>query len=196
MQHHKTQERGVELFVSAKTTTAIPVLSGLLHDALVEATLDVAVRKIGLVPPALGRQAPVDRRAIVIERDDGSFVLDVRPELSEVRGENADHAAAAARVLGVPLLTVTEADIRREPRFTNCRLVWDYRTQPVSIGLRLQILQVLGDDGPMPLRRLLPAIRSQADPAAAVLALACLALVDLDLLTAPIGPATVARVRS
>lgn len=198
MHRHKlSQDRRAELFVSAKTVTAIPVVSGLLHDSLVAATLDPAVRKIGLVPPALGRQAPVGRRAIVIERDDGSFVLDVRPERpSEGIGETADHVAAAARLLGLPLLTVSEADIRREPRFTNSRLVWDYRTQPVPIGLRLQVLQLLADEGPMPLRRLLPAIRTSADPVAAVLALACQDIVDLDLLSAPIGPSTIARVRS
>ena len=123
-------------------------------------------------------------------------MLDVRPEPSEASAEIADYVAAASRAMGLPLLTLLPDDIRREPRFTNSRLVWEYRAHPVSLGLRLQILQVLGDDGPMPLRRLLPEIRTNADPAAAVMALACLALIDLDLLSAPIGPATVARVRS
>lgn len=75
-------------------------------------------------------------------------------------------------------------------------MVWEFRRHPVSLGLRMQILEVLGNDGPMPLRRLLPEIRTNADPAMAVMALACLALIDLDLLSMPIGPSTIASVRS
>ena len=96
----------------------------------------------------------------------------------------------ALQALGLAPLTRTTADIRREPRLANSRLVWSHRLHPVGIGRRRRILQVLGDDGPMALSRLLAAVPGETDPRPAVMALACCGLIELDLVSAPIGPQT------
>jgi hypothetical protein len=86
---------------------------------------------------------------------------------------------------------LTAEEIRREPRYANARLVWSHRETPVSVGLRLRILLKLLDEGPMPLGELLKSIRSEVDPAPAVMALACANLVELDLLSQPLSPTTI-----
>jgi hypothetical protein len=55
------------------------------------------------------------------------------------------------------------------------------------------ILQMLLDEGPMPLGELLKSIRSERDPAPAVMALACSDLVYLDLVSQPLSPTTIVR---
>jgi hypothetical protein len=52
---------GAQLFISAKTRTAIPTRCSLLRDALIQATLDPAVRSIEFVPSA--------RSAILFRKD-------------------------------------------------------------------------------------------------------------------------------
>jgi hypothetical protein len=83
-----------------------------------------------------------------------------------------------------------------EPYCTNARTVWAYVDYPVSIGLRLQVLGALTDDGAMPLGELLSRLRSDRDPAPAMFALACLDLIELELTSAPLGPATIVRLRA
>jgi hypothetical protein len=184
------------LFVSAKTPTAIPARCALVRDALVQASLDPAVRSIDFIPTARVGSTPVDLNATVIHRDDGRFYLDVvaaRP-LRDVEDEGL--ALIALQNLGLAAITLTAADIQREPRFANSRLVWSYREHPVGIGLRMHILQILADDGPMALARLLSAVRSERDPSPAVMGLACADLLELDLFSQPLGPATIARIRA
>jgi hypothetical protein len=52
---------------------------------------------------------------------------------------------------------------------------------------------MLLDEGPMPLGELLKSIRSERDPAPAVMALACADLLYLDLGSQPLRPATIVR---
>jgi hypothetical protein len=152
------------LFVSAKTSTAIPARCALVRDALVQASLDPAVRSIEFVPSARVGATPVDLGAIIIVRDDGRFYLDVvaaRP-LRDVEDEGL--VLIALQNLGLTAITLTAADIQREPRFANSRLVWSYRLHPVGISMRMRVLQILADDGPMALSRLLSAVWSDRDP--------------------------------
>jgi hypothetical protein len=134
--------------------------------------------------------------AIVIVRDDGRFYLDVVPArpVRDVEDEGLALIALAERELAP--ITLTAADIKREPRFANSRLVWSYRLAPVGISLRMRVLQTLSDDGPMSLSRLLGALRSDRDPSPAVMALACSDLIELDLVSRPLGPQTIARARA
>jgi hypothetical protein len=60
----------------------------------------------------------------------------------------------------------------------------------------MRVLQILLDDGPMPLGQLLKSIRGDRDPTPAVMALACADLLTLDLVSQPLGPGTIARSRS
>ena len=64
------------------------------------------------------------------------------------------------------------AERLREPRFANSRYVWSYRDHPVCFGLRVRLLEIIDEEGPLRLGRLLTSIRSDRDPAPAVLALA------------------------
>ena len=58
------------------------------------------------------------------------------------------------------------------------------------------ILQVLPDDGPMPLGQLLKNIRSERDTTPSVMAFACADLLSLNLVSQPLRPGTIARSRS
>jgi hypothetical protein len=187
---------GQRLFISAKTTSAIQTRCKLQSDALVQATLDPAVRSIEFIASACVQSTPVNINAVVVCRDDGRYLLDVvaaRP-LRDVEGEGL--ALIALGELALPTIVLTAADIQRQPRFANCRMVWSYRLHPVGIGVRLRILQALAEDGPMPLLHLLAAIQGDRDPAPAIMALACADMVELDLKSLPLGPMTLVRSRT
>jgi hypothetical protein len=166
-----------------------------MRDALIQAVLDPTVRSIEYLPAVRTGLATMKADAIAIERDDGRYYLDVvetRP-----RRSIAQRLMLAQALLDLELrpLVRTEADITREPRRTNARTVFEYAGRPVEIGLRLQILGALTDDGAMPLADLLNRLRSNRDPATAVMALACADLIELDLVSAPLGPRTMTRLR-
>jgi hypothetical protein len=195
MQHSHAAASG-HLFVSAKTSTAVPARHLLVRDALIEASLCPTVRSIDYIAAARVEAASVKLNAVVIARDDGRFVLDV-VEARPLRDIDAEGLVQIAlRDLGLTPLTITRADIHREPKFTNAKLVWHYRMHPVGISLRMRILGILAEDGPMSLARLLAAIHSDRDPSPAILALACSDLVEIDLVSRPLGPATIVRSRS
>lgn len=185
-----------DLFISAKTTTAIPARHTLIRDALVQASLDPQVRSLEFVPAATVETTQVAVKAIVIIRDDGRFFLDV-VEARQVRDVELEGLALIALDrLGLSPLTLTAADIKREPRFANARAVWEYRMHPVGIAMRLKVLTALQEDGPLPLGCLLKRINAARDPAPAIMALACSDLVELDLVTRPLGPLTIVRSRA
>jgi hypothetical protein len=184
------------LFISAKTTVAIPSACSLVRDALIQSTLDPSVRAIEFLAQARVAATQIDLNAIVIVRDDGRFYLDVVPERTLRDAEDEGLALIALSELDLTPITLTAADIRREPRFANSRLVWSYRLHPVGISMRMRVLQILADDGPMSMARLLSAVRSDRDPGPAVMALACSDLIELDLVSRPLGPLTIARARA
>jgi hypothetical protein len=184
-----------ELFVSAKTRTAVPTRSPVIRDALAQASLDPLVRTIAYVPSASVDSQPVRLDAIVLVRDDGHFHLDI-PSARVVRtASECALADAAIANLGLRPLVLTDADILREPRFANSRAVWEYVRYAIPIGIRMQVLGILSDDGPMRLGLLLSAIRCQGDPAPAVMALACGNLIEIDLVSDALGPGTMVRAR-
>jgi hypothetical protein len=183
------------LFISAKTSTAIPAASDLVRDSLVQATLDPSVRRIDFHAQARVDAAQVDLNAVAIVRDDGRFYLDIVEARPARASEDAALASAALAALGLTPLTLVGEDIRRQPRFANAGLVWSYRLAPVGISLRMAVLQILSDDGPMPLSRLLSALRGDRDPVPPVMAMACSDLIEIDLLSRPLGPASIVRAR-
>lgn len=185
-----------DLFVSAKTASPVRARHPALRVALVQSSLDPAVRSISHVPSAVVASAPVELDAVVLTRDDGRFHLDCVParRLRELDEEGLFQLAL--RDLGLGTLTMTADDLRREPLRSNRDLVWSYNGRPVPIDLRVRILQILVDDGPMALDRLLRSVVSAHDPAAAVLALACANLLELDLTSGPIGLSTTVRSRT
>lgn len=183
-------------FVSVKCArAAIPVRHPLVLDALVQAALDPTVRSIDYMPVARTELATVKVDAIAIERDDGRFYLDVVEARPRRSISHRRMVAQALLDLGLRALVRTESDVLREPRCTNARTVWECAGRPIEIGLRLQVLGALTDDGAMPLADLLSRVRSNRDPAEAVLAMACADLIELDLVSAPLGPRTLTRLR-
>src|ERR1700730_14551999 len=109
----KTLARRVDLFLSLKSTTAIPVGHHLVRDALIQAYLDSQVRSIDYILTAQVASQTVKLECVTRSRDDGRFLLDIveaRP--SRTAGECA-LAARALRELQVKPLMVTERDILR-----------------------------------------------------------------------------------
>ncbi|UPJ53408.1 hypothetical protein IVB30_20085 [Bradyrhizobium sp. 200] len=184
-----------DLFVSAKTRTAVPARHPLLRDALAQASLDPQVRSINYVPSTQVESETVKLGAIVVIRDNGHYYLDLVPARRPCAASERARVKAALTGLGLRPLVLTETDILREPRFANSRIVWEYARVRVPIGVRLQVLNILVEDGPMRLGLLLAAIRHPNDPAPAVMALACHNLIELDLVSMPLGPGTMARAR-
>jgi hypothetical protein len=168
----------------AKTAAPIPARHPALRDALIQASLDRQVRSIGYVPSASVGAKQVKLDAIFLQRDDGPFVLDVVPARRIRTFEEQRLAQTALIDLRLKPIVLTIDEIRQEPRYANARLVWSHSATPVAIGLRMCILLTLLDEGAMPLGELLKSIRSEVDPAPAVMALACANLVYLDLPTA------------
>ncbi|GAB9167409.1 hypothetical protein BDS110ZK4_30240 [Bradyrhizobium diazoefficiens] len=185
-----------DVFVSAKTLCAIPARHDSLREALVQNSLDPQVRSIGYLASAYAASQPVDLGAVVVSRDDGRYVLDVVPARRIRDLDEEGLVQIALRELGLSALTITADDIRQEPRYANAQLVWSYNGVRVPIGLRMRIIEVLIEDGPMALGRLLSSISADRDPSPAVMALACADLVELDLLSEPIGPRSIVRARS
>lgn len=188
---------GCELFHSAKSRSAIPLpgLCNLFEDALVQASLDPAVRTLAFLPAAGVPAAPVGTGIVVIERDDGRFWLDVEPARTLRTAEEAK-IVGILEGRGVTPLVLTSEEILREPRFANSRRVWSYRDWHVIPQTRLQILDIIEFEGRMSLGELMAAIRGEGDPAPSVMTLACADLLELDLVSQQLGLTTRVRARS
>lgn len=184
-------------FVSAKTRgDTLPIRHPLIRTALTQATLDPAVRSIEYIATVPGLPPAWNAEAIAIERDGIRYHLDIveaRP-----RRSIAERLLAAQSLLDLGLrpLVRTESDVLREPRCTNCRTVFEYSGRPVKLELRMQILGVLAEESTLPLGELLGRLRSNRDPATAVMSLACEGIIELDLTSRPLGPLTSTRLRS
>ncbi|MCA1436787.1 hypothetical protein I6F33_27970 [Bradyrhizobium sp. BRP20] len=191
--------RRSDLFVSAKGPVPIPARHPALREALVQQSLDPRVRSIAHVPTAHVSSAPLEPVAIdatVLTRDDGRFYLDVVPARQVRELDDEGLVLIALRELELTPLVVTAEDLVREPLCANCRLVWSHHGRFVPVGLRINILQILRDDGPMELVRLVELVRSDHDPSLAVMALACADLIEIDLMSGPLGPSTLVRSRT
>ncbi|MFB9268032.1 hypothetical protein ACFFWD_33700 [Bradyrhizobium erythrophlei] len=182
-------------FTSPKCTVAIPIGSALQRDALLQAGLDAAVRAIHYrkAPNPYGTPAMV--KSAVLERIDGDFLLAVcvmRPARTD---DQHVRLADQLESNGLRLLERDAADIRCEPLCSNARAVWYNERFPVSVHNRLKIAAVLAEDGPQSIHDLEERARPTCDVIAAVCALACEALVDLDLSEVPLGARTIVRAR-
>ncbi|WP_409192012.1 hypothetical protein [Bradyrhizobium sp. RDM4] len=184
------------LFSSAKAASPIPARHPALREAVVQASLDPAVRSLAHIATAHAGTAQVEVDAVVLQHDGGSFYLDVVPARRVRDLDDEGLVQIALRDLGLQQLVVTTEDLRAEPRRSNVRLVWSYKDLAVAVPLRVRILKTLADDGPMELGRLLETIRSDRDPSTAVMSLACSDLLELDLTSGPLGPSTLVRSRT
>jgi hypothetical protein len=182
--------RDAASFASAKTARVLKVASRPLLEALVQFTLDPSVRAIETARTIDIPGERVSSGEIVLLKDDGRWLLELidggRPRNRE---EEAFVHLARSR-LGLPLLRVTSADLGRQPFASNCREVWGCRNTRVAVGDRVRILQALEEERTLGLIDAGREMRFARDPIAAVLALACADLVELDLVSARLGPDT------
>lgn len=185
-----------DFFASAKTSVPIPARHPALRTYLVYASLDPEIRAIGHVATAHVEAVPVDLDAVVLTRDDGHrFHLDVVPARKIRAPGQEEIVRVALREIDLEPLVVTEADLETEPRRSNADLVWSHAGSFVPVEVRMRVLSLLSDEGPLPLGRMLEGVRSDHDPTAAVLSLACSDLIAIDLASTPLGPWTMVRAR-
>jgi hypothetical protein len=189
-------ERGLEYFEAAKTISPIPIVAPLVREALIQFSLDPAVRAIDLMP-----QLPVrsddEIRGIILVGETSRALLDF-PELAPAR-QSDDRALTLLpqHENGPPVIRrVTAAALRREPRAGNCRMVWACRHRRVVVDDRIRVLELLNEEGPLPLTRVAGEMCFARGVISAVLAMACADLVEIELERAPLGPKTVVRMRA
>ena len=182
-------------FVSVKTSTAIPVPHPALRHALVRVSLNPQVRSIDYVAEAIVASEQVDIDAIVVQRDDSSFLLDVVPARRIRDVDDEGLALIALAQLRFEPWIITAEELRREPRYTNAKLVWSYSQHRAPIDFRMRI-QALLEEKSIQLGRLIQTVRDNSDPSPAILALACADLLELDLVSQPLGPKTIVKSRA
>jgi len=194
MHHPRKPEALSRLFTSAKTERPVPIQCALFEDALVRASLDPSILAIELFRPPAWSPSPREPIVVVI-RGNRRFVLRVEGTKTH-SADKVDPTQYRANPLALPEIVLTEADLRSEPLCTNNHLFWSHRRRRVSAGLSFQITQTLRENGAMTLGELVSAIRVLGNSDAAILALACSNLIELDLEMPPLGPATVVRYRA
>jgi hypothetical protein len=184
------------LFVSCKCEIGVPIhRQPLLCYALKQAALDPAVRAIRYRTGPIIECPPLSLHGVVLDRVDGRFlfrVYETRPERSR------DELARLTYVLqryGLRLLERDSSEIRREPLFTNSRLVWSHARCPVSLSDRLRIGFALEEWGPQSFADLESRARPTCDIVAALCALACADLVSLNIHHVPLGRRTIVSAR-
>jgi hypothetical protein len=192
---NRPQVAAARVFISPKCETAIPVHDVLLRDAILQASLDPAVLKIEVAPLPLPDPS-LAVNALVVERDGRRLLLDNR--MGEKRPRSIDDEGAllvALEDLGLQLVELDPQEIRREPRFTNCREVWRHHRHDVTLGDRLQIVQALAEDGPQSIMELENRVSPTIDVVASVCSLACADILELELNERPLGRRTIVRAR-
>jgi hypothetical protein len=196
MRRAEQLHRQRSIFNSAKTSAGIPHAGGLVHDALVQNSLAPDVRAIGYIGTAPAGTREIDVSAITVTRDDGRYHLDIVPArpLRSLRDDCLVNQALCD--LGLMAIEVTAAEIMSEPRFSSARAVWTYRRCAVSLNMRTKIEAALAEEGPLSLHHLCTLVAGPQDPFSCVLSLACADVVEIDLLSEPIGPGTIIRSRA
>jgi hypothetical protein len=178
------------LFASPKCRVAIPVCNILLRDALQQASLESSVRAIRYREATDLQGSPVPLTGVVVDRVDGNFLLVVCEALPARSNEELARLTAALESNGLRLLERDALDIRREPLFSNARLIWSQERYHVSLQDRLRIAAALAD-GPQSILDLEERVRPSCDILAALCALACADLVELNIHDTALGPRTI-----
>lgn len=183
------------LFIGPKTSRAIPVRLPFRRDFLIQAALDGCVRRIEYHPAMRVDYGIARIDGIIIDSDEGRHAVDfveARPDC-DPNGENLMHLAFSEGCSGI--MVVTEADIRREPRFSSSRQVWQHRAVRLRADDRVEVLTALETEGPVPIRALHGLTATTRDVTDIVFALACTGEVEIDL-RHPLNDRTVVRIGS
>lgn len=158
-------------FRSSKTPEVIQAETRLHEDWLCIASLDEGVAEIRVPPPGLlgeGAEAP---DFVVAEVGGGERLVFLLPtDADPGRREAVQAIAAASDRRGAPAQVVEEAEVLREPRLRNVRMVYACRRTKVSPTDRVQVLHHLTEVGRSNLLDASRCVRSP-DAAESVLAL-------------------------
>ena len=194
MLNKKTVRGRFTPFESTKTVTPIPVRHAAVQDALIQSSLDPRVRSISYVASAVVASQQVNVGAIVVQRDDGRFFVDLVPARRVLDLDQLGLALIALEKLRLKRLIINVEELLREPRCTNARFVWLYKEYPVPRKVQDRILRALSEKKQMELGELERSVRSR-DAFNAVMSLACADVLELDLTSQAIQQTTFVRAR-
>jgi hypothetical protein len=128
-----------------------------------------------------------------IERDDSVLLVDVLASTYAPTTERFRAIEQKAHVQGLAYRLETTATIRNDVRFQAARLIYDCRRRSVPAGDRVRILHALDDNGALPLVEISGLARASVDGVAAVLALVCEGLVEIEIQRGIVPEALVRR---
>lgn len=166
-------------FQAAKAREPIPFRNRLVRDALIQAAIDPEISEI--LGPSADNDA-FDFRVIRCGVEEYVYVRSSDdPEIQNPRSSSD--------------IVLCEGDIRREPRLTDARLVWSCRRRWVPPGDRIRIQHALSENGAMPLIEVSQLATSSPDAVAAVLALVCQDILEIEIGDVSLSPETVLRRR-
>jgi hypothetical protein len=178
------------LVSTRKTTGAIPAGVPLTRDLVVQSVLDSGVRRVEFLNQIVHDGSAVAMRSIVVTRDDKRFLVDLvgsHPGRSPGEQRTIDLGLEA---LGIERIEVSPDEIRRDPRFSNARLIWKYRGAPVPAKDRERIVAYLAEHGPRSIGWLEAGVDVSIDMMTAVCALTCDDQLEIDIDSAPLGRGT------
>jgi hypothetical protein len=174
-------------FSSAKTNGPVPVENDLVHQALIQATLEPGVDAIEYVAEtrSAGRKVKLD--AIVIVKQNGKFALDASPDLPLAVSDEA------LKKIGLARLFLKGTEILRPPRASNALRIWSMHNFRVPVYARMQILAVLDESADASIATVLRALSNDFDGQAALFSLLCSNVIVVDIEAADLSEARVRR---
>lgn len=196
MSKNNTVQDLSDLFVSPKTTTGIPAPHPAIREALIQVSLNPEVRSIDYIASAVVASEQVDLGAIIVQRNNQRFFLDVVPGRRIRTLEDEGLALLALAEFDIKPWVISAKELQREPHYSNALFVWLYNGIRVPREERKRILRALTDKEQIQLGQLERSVRSGRDPLPSVMALVCADLVELDLISQPIGRTTIVRART
>ncbi len=174
-----SRANSARIFQCAKAQAHIPVRNRLVRDALIQMALDPDVTEFR-PPDADG--CSFDFRATRCGVEERVSVRSNADQENEPAGSDCCD------------VVLHEPAILSEPRLSSARLVWSCRKRWVPPGDRVRILHFLTESG-APLIDVAQAATSSPDGVAAVLALVCQDLLEIDLAQASLAPELLVRRR-
>jgi hypothetical protein len=173
-----------------KTPSAIPVGSPATRDIVFQSVLDPAVRRVEFLSRVVHEGSAVAVRSIVVTRDDKRFLVDLAGPHGFRGTREQETVDRGLEALGIERVEVSAQAIRREPRFSNARLVWQHHGTRVPRRDRERVVAYLSQHGPTSIGGLEVEIDTVIDMTTAVCALVCDDLLEIDIGAAPLGRST------
>jgi hypothetical protein len=177
-------------FSGPKLLAPIRVQSPFHRDALIQASLDPAVRSIGFVGTTKFEGLSVVLEVTTIDRDGQHYYLDLVEDREPQDIHSEGLALRALHNLGLTALEKTAADILADPLHANCKAIWKHYRDHVDTIDQFEVLHILSESGPQSLGRLAQTARISEE---AILAMACRALIEIDIHNRPLGSRSMVR---